>query len=114
MWHWNDMAIFTWIIRLLVVLFLTAFAIKNAEIVTLKTFFGYEWQAPLILALFAFFIGGVVIGFLGLLGPFFQLKRENSQLKRTIEKKEKDLSSVNAESDRAVHVYTAHSVKAGN
>ena len=104
------MAIFTWIIRLLVVLLLTAFAIKNAEIVTLKTFFGYEWQAPLILALFSFFIGGIVIGFLGLLGPFFHLKRENSQLKRSIEKKEKDISSGNSEPDRSVHVYRAHSV----
>lgn len=108
------MAIFTWIIRLLVVLLLTAFAIKNAEIVTLKTFFGYEWQAPLILALFSFFIGGVVIGFLGLLGPFFHLKRENSLLRKNIEKKEKDLSSINTEPDRAVHVYKAHTVQVEN
>lgn len=108
------MAIFTWIIRLLVVLLLTlltAFAIKNAEIVTLKTFFGYEWQVPLILALFSFFIGGIVICFLGLLGRFFHLKRENSQLKRSIEKKEKDISSVNSEPDRSVQVYRAHTVQ---
>ena len=103
------MAIFTWIVRLLVVLFLTAFAIKNAEMVTLKTFFGYEWQAPLILALFAFFIGGVAIGFLGLLGPFFRLRRENAQLKRTIEKREKDLSQSNTQSDSPMYVYKTHS-----
>src|SRR5688572_9604474 len=108
------MAILTWIIRLLVVLLLTPFAIRNAEIVTLKTFFGYEWQAPLILALFSCCIGGDVIGFLGLLGPFFHLKRENSQLKRTMEKKEKELSSVNTEPDRSVHVYKAHAIPVKN
>jgi uncharacterized integral membrane protein len=77
------MTVITWIVRLLVVLLFTAFAIKNAEIVTLKTFFGYQWQAPLVLVLLAFFVGGVAIGLLGLLGTVFRLKREISQSRRT-------------------------------
>jgi len=76
------MTVITWIIRLLVVLLLTAFAIRNADLVTLKTFAGYEWQAPLVLVLLAFFVGGVIIGLLGLLGTVFRLKREINQLKR--------------------------------
>lgn len=76
------MTIFTWIIRLLVITLLTAFAIRNADLVTLKTFLGYEWQAPLVLVLLAFFIGGVIIGLLGLLGTVFRLKREINQVKR--------------------------------
>jgi len=79
------MTVVTWIVRLLVVVLLTAFAIKNAEIVTLKTFLGYQWQTPLVLALLAFFVGGVVIGLLGLLGTVFRLKREIAQLKRSHE-----------------------------
>lgn len=77
------MTVITWIIRLTVILLLTAFAIRNADPVTLKTFLGYEWQAPLVLVLLAFFIGGVVIGLLGLLGTVFRLKREISQMRRS-------------------------------
>lgn len=80
------MKVLTWIIRLTVILLLTAFAIRNAEIVTLKTFLGYEWQAPLVLVLLAFFVGGVIIGFLGLVGSVFRLRREVSQLRRTQER----------------------------
>jgi len=77
------MTVITWILRLLMVVLFTAFAIKNAEIVTVKTFLGYQWQAPLALVLLAFFVGGVAIGLLGLLGTVFRLKREISQLQRT-------------------------------
>ncbi|MBA2689435.1 MAG: LapA family protein [Burkholderiales bacterium] len=76
------MTVVTWIIRLLVVLLLTAFAIRNADLVTLRTFLGYEWQAPLVLVLLAFFVGGVIIGLLSLLSTVFRLKREINQLKR--------------------------------
>jgi len=79
------MTVLTWIIRLWVLLLLTAFAIKNADIVTLKTFLGYEWQAPLVLILLAFFAGGVLIGFLGRQGKVFRLKREVAQLKKAHE-----------------------------
>lgn len=76
------MTVITWIIRLVVILLLTAFAIRNADPVTLKTFLDYEWQAPLVLVLLAFFVGGVIIGLTGLLGTVFRLKREISQLRR--------------------------------
>ncbi|MES2353982.1 MAG: lipopolysaccharide assembly protein LapA domain-containing protein [Pseudomonadota bacterium] len=79
------MTVLTWIFRLWVLLLLTAFAIKNADIVTLKTFLGYEWQAPLVLILLVFFAGGVVIGFLGRQGKVFRLKRELAQLRKVHE-----------------------------
>jgi lipopolysaccharide assembly protein A len=77
------MTVITWILRLLMVVLFTAFAIKNADIVTVKTFLGYQWQAPLALVLLAFFVGGVAIGLLGLLRTVFRLKREISKLQRT-------------------------------
>jgi uncharacterized integral membrane protein len=77
------MAVVTWIIRLAVLLVVTAFAINNSDPVTLKTFLGYQWQTPLVVALLVFFIGGVIIGLLGLVGTIVRLKREIAQLKRT-------------------------------
>lgn len=76
------MAVITWIIRLTVLLVITAFAINNSDPVTLKTFLGYQWQTPLVVALLVFFIGGVIIGLLGLLGTVFRLRREIAQLKK--------------------------------
>lgn len=76
------MAVITWIIRLAILLVITAFAINNAQLVTLNAFLGYQWQTPLVVALLVFFIGGVIIGLLGLLGTVFRLRREITQLKR--------------------------------
>src|SRR5258706_6233257 len=80
------MTVITWIIRLLVLVLLLAFCIKNVETVTLKTFLGYQWQVPLVLIFLVFFISGVVVGLLGPLGTVFRLKREISQLKRAHER----------------------------
>ena len=76
------MAVITWIIRLTILLVITAFAINNSEPITLNTFLGYQWQTPLVVALLVFFIAGVAVGLLGLLGTVFRLKREIGQLKR--------------------------------
>ena len=38
----------TWAIRLVVFLFLLAFAVKNTEPVTLRFYFELAWQTPLI------------------------------------------------------------------
>ena len=96
------MTVITWIIRLLVILLLTAFAIRNAEIVTLKTFLGYQWQAPLVLVLLAFFVGGVIIGLLGLLGTVFRLKREITQVKKAHQRQLAAQSSASAST--ALHI----------
>jgi uncharacterized integral membrane protein len=44
--------------------------------------FDNEWQAPLFVVLSCFFIGGVVLGVLSLVGPVFRLRREIAKLKR--------------------------------
>ena len=70
-----------WSCRILIFLFLLAFAIKNTETVNVRFIFDTFWQAPLIIVLLAFFVGGAALGVLSLLGTVFGLRRELSRLK---------------------------------
>jgi len=79
------MRIVRWTIRALVFLLLVAFAAKNTEPVTLRFFFDLALQAPLVLALFAFFALGALFGILALLGTVMRQRREISVLKKPME-----------------------------
>ena len=72
----------TWAIRLVVFLFLLAFAVKNTEPVTLRFYFELAWQAPLIVLLLAFFAAGAVFGLAAALATLFAQRRENLELRR--------------------------------
>lgn len=74
----------TWTVRLLVFLFLLAFAVKNTDPVTLRFYFELAWQAPLIVLLLAFFAAGAVFGLAAALATLFAQRRENVQLKRAL------------------------------
>lgn len=71
-----------WACRIVIFLFLLAFALKNADPVSVRFFFDSAWQAPLIIIVLAFFAGGAALGVLSLLGTVFSLRREVSRLKR--------------------------------
>jgi len=75
----------TWTVRLVVFLFLLAFAVKNTDPVTLRFYFELAWQAPLIVLLLAFFAAGAVFGLAAALATLFTQRRENLQLKRALE-----------------------------
>jgi uncharacterized integral membrane protein len=77
-----------WACRIVVFLFLLAFALKNTELVTVRFFFDAIWQAPLVIIVLAFFAGGVALGALSLLGTLFRLRREVSRLKRAAAKED--------------------------
>lgn len=72
----------TWALRLIIFLFLFAFAAQNTEPVTLHFVLGQVWQAPLVIILLAFFAGGTFFGMLSLLGLVFRQRREIARLKR--------------------------------
>ena len=74
----------TWTVRLLIFLFLLAFAVKNTDPVTLRFYFELAWQAPLIVLLLAFFAAGAVFGLAAALATLFAQRRENAQLKRAL------------------------------
>lgn len=74
-----------WLLRTFLFLILLGFAVKNAEPVAVKYFFGYEWNSPLVLVLLIFFAAGVAIGMLALLGNILKQRKEISALKATLE-----------------------------
>ena len=71
-----------WSLRLLVFLFLLAFALKNSDPVSIRFFLDSAWNAPLIIIVLAFFAGGVLLGVLSLIGTVFSLRRELARLRR--------------------------------
>lgn len=73
-----------WGCRVFIFLFLFAFALRNTDLVSVRFFFGADWQAPLIIIVLAFFAGGAALGVLSLLGTVFSLRREVSRLKNTL------------------------------
>jgi lipopolysaccharide assembly protein A len=72
----------TWTVRLLVFLFLLAFAAKNTDPVTLHFYFELAWQAPLIVLLLVFFAAGTAFGLVAALATLFGQRREILRLRR--------------------------------
>lgn len=78
------MRYFSWVLRIVLFLLLLGFAVKNSEMVTLRYYLGYEWQAPLVLIILVFLLVGVVIGVAANLGFVFKQKREILGLKKEL------------------------------
>lgn len=68
-----------WLLKGLLFLLLLGLAVKNSDPVTLRYYLGVEWQAPLALVLFAFFVGGASMGLLAMLAPWV---RQRSEIRR--------------------------------
>lgn len=83
------MRYFVWPMRGVLFLMLLGFAVKNDQPVALKYFFGFEWQASLVVILLCFFSIGVLIGVLAMLGNMFQQRRELVELRRIVQLKKK-------------------------
>jgi lipopolysaccharide assembly protein A len=81
-----------WIGRIVLMLVLVWFAVKNAQPVTLYGVLDYNWQAPLVLILLMFFIGGALFGVLAAFGTVFRLKRQLAQVRKQLKKAEADLA----------------------
>ena len=76
------MTILTWAIRLVIFGFLLVFALQNTDTVSLRFLPEHVWQAPLVIVLLLFFIGGVFVGALSLLPTLYRQRHETSRLKR--------------------------------
>jgi uncharacterized integral membrane protein len=77
-----------WLLRAILFLILLGFAVKNDQPVVLRYFFGYEWQASLVVILLLFFAMGVGIGVLAVLGNLFRQRREIAALKKELRLKQ--------------------------
>ena len=80
------MTALTWVIRLIIFSFLVVFAVQNTDLVVLNFVLGQAWQAPLVIVLLAFFVGGAMLGVLSLLGVIYRQRREIARLKRAVDK----------------------------
>ncbi|MCG6932336.1 MAG: LapA family protein [Gallionella sp.] len=83
------MRYFNWIIRVLLFIALLGFAAKNNQPITLKYYFGYEWQSYLVIALLIFFAVGAVVGVLAMFPKMVRQRREIFALKRQLRAREK-------------------------
>jgi putative membrane protein len=93
----NAMRYFSWFLRIVLFLVLLGFAVKNEQPITLRYFFGYEWQTTLVIVLLLFFFAGAVVGILAMLTNVLHKHREIAALKREIRAKDK-LADIGEES----------------
>jgi uncharacterized integral membrane protein len=85
-----------WTLRAVLFLLLLGFAVKNDQPVTLRYFFGYEWQTSLVVVLLCFFTVGVLIGLLAMLSMLYRQRRELSAARRELQLKNK-LAEIDAQ-----------------
>lgn len=67
--------VFFLLARIFVFVLVFALALQNTQLATLALFFGYSWEAPLILIISAFFVLGLLLGSL-LLIPYLWQQRK--------------------------------------
>jgi len=73
-----------WILRLALFVLVLAFAVKNADLVTVRYYPGGEWQAPLVFVLLVAFCLGVAAGLGAALAQVFRQRREIAALRREL------------------------------
>lgn len=78
-----------WLLRVLLFIALFGFAVKNDQPVTLRYFFDYEWQTPLVVALLLFFAVGAIVGVAAMFVTVLQQRREIARLKRDLKTRNK-------------------------
>jgi uncharacterized integral membrane protein len=78
-----------WILRVMLFIVLLGFAVKNDQPITLRYFFGYEWQSSLVIVLLIFFAAGAAVGVLAMFVNMLQQRREIAALQREIRVKNK-------------------------
>lgn len=87
------MTVLTWAIRLIIFSFLLVFAIRNTQLVSLRFILDLAWEAPLVIVLLMFFVGGAIFGVLSVVGIVFRQRREISQLKRAAAKFQRPINT---------------------
>ena len=76
------MSIARWIVGTVVFLLLLLLSLQNSDLVTVRFYHWFSWQAPLIFLLLIAFAGGAVAGLLAGLVRATRLKRQVMRLRR--------------------------------
>ena len=69
------MKVIVWLIRAAVFFTLFVFALNNRETSTIRLFFGYEWQAPMVFIVLAVFALGVAFGIVAMVPSWWRHRR---------------------------------------
>ena len=64
-----------WILKAAVLFILLAFALNNREDATVHFFWGFQWQAPMVLVLLSVFALGLAVGVLGMVPRWWRQRR---------------------------------------
>jgi len=75
--------LFKWILKAAIFFTLFAFALNNQGDVTLRFFFGHEWNAPMVLVVLGAFTAGLTVGVLGMV-PRWWHKRHKTPAEQPI------------------------------
>jgi uncharacterized integral membrane protein len=73
-----------WTLKLALFLVVLSFAVKNTDIVAVRYYLGYQWQAPLVLVLLAFLCLGILIGIVSSLSHMLRQRRTIVALRREL------------------------------
>jgi putative membrane protein len=71
-----------WVLKFVLFVLVLTFAVRNTDLVTVRYYFGGEWQTPLVFALLVAFCAGVAIGLAAGMTHLIRQRREIAALKR--------------------------------
>lgn len=74
----------SWIIKLTLFFLILSFALVNKDLVTVRYYYGYHWEAPLVLVLLVTLCIGALAGMVVGLLEVLRLRRAVSVLKREL------------------------------
>ena len=73
-----------WVLKFVLFALVLAFAVRNTDLVTVRYYFGGEWQTPLVFALLIAFCAGVALGLIAGMTALVRQRREIAALKREL------------------------------
>jgi uncharacterized integral membrane protein len=73
-----------WVLKFALFALVLTFAVRNTDLVTVRYYFGGEWQTPLVFALLVAFCAGVALGLAAGMTQLIRQRREIDALKREI------------------------------
>jgi lipopolysaccharide assembly protein A len=71
-----------WVLKFALFVLVLTFAVRNTDLVTVRYYFGGEWQAPLIFVMLVAFCAGVAIGLAAAMVQLVRQRREIAALRR--------------------------------
>jgi uncharacterized integral membrane protein len=78
------MNIMAWVLKFALFVLVLTFAVRNTDPVTVRYYFGGEWQTPLIFVMLVAFCAGVAVGLAAGMAQLFRQRREIAALRREV------------------------------